>query len=324
MNQSLNTQHILLVGPGAMGLDYFKVLKSLQVGKVSVVGRGDTSSSVFAKTTGVAPEVGLSAFLSKNPADQINAAIVAVNVEELAGCVKTLIEHGIKSILLEKPGGTDLNEIGEVAAFAEKYGATINIAYNRRFYSSVRTLRKLCEKEGGIQSLHFDFTEWEHVILPKISDKKVLDNWIYANSSHMIDLAFHLAGDPKSWNSYASHSLDWHPKAAVFAGAGITQKNVLFSYSSNWIAPGRWGMEICTKESKYFLRPVEKLHVQKHRSVAVNLVDVDDTIDIEFKPGLYLQVQAVLENGGHPNMLKIDQHYRQARDVLARIVEPNH
>ena len=41
---------------------------------------------------------------------------------------------------------------------------------------------------------------------------------------------------------------------------------------------------------------MEKLQVQELGSVAVNPVALDDHLDIDFKPGLYLQTKAFLEN----------------------------
>ena len=65
---------------------------------------------------------------------------------------------------------------------------------------------------------------------------------------HVVDLAFYLCGKPDEISCYTTGGLNWHSAASVFAGAGITKKNVLFSYNANWGAPGRWGVEIMTKK----------------------------------------------------------------------------
>ena len=43
-------------------------------------------------------------------------------------------------------------------------------------------------------------------------------------------------------------------------------------------------------------RPLEKLQIQKIRSVVIEEIDINDKLDTEYKPGLYLQLKAFLEN----------------------------
>ena len=72
-------------------------------------------------------------------------------------------------------------------------------------------------------------------------------------------------------------------------------KNALFSYHANWEAPGRWSVEILTPKHRLYFKPMETLQIQEIGSVAVNPVQIDDTLDKEFKPGLYLQVKSFLD-----------------------------
>ena len=50
----------------------------------------------------------------------------------------------------------------------------------------------------------------------------------FGNSSHVIDLVFHLIGKPMDWNFWHSGTIDWHPSSSKFVGAGITDRNILF------------------------------------------------------------------------------------------------
>ena len=111
-----------------------------------------------------------------------------------------------------------------------------------------------------------------------------------SNSTHVVDLAFNLGGLPKELASYTSGSLDWHPSASVFCGAGKSDKNALFNYAANWESAGRWSIEILTKNHKLILRPMEKLQIQNRGSIALNFVsDIDYSLDEKYKPGLFLQ-----------------------------------
>ena len=154
--------------------------------------------------------------------------------------------------------------------------------------------RKLISEDGGATSCIFEFTEWSHVIAPLVKGPGVKEAWFLANSTHVVDLAFHLCGSPKDWAAWQGGALDWHPAAARFSGSGITELDILFSYHADWDAPGRWGIEVLTRKNRFILRPMEQLQVMEKGSVSVKSLDLDDELDKKFKPGLYRQVQAFL------------------------------
>ncbi|GAB3415013.1 Gfo/Idh/MocA family oxidoreductase [Massilia agilis] len=289
-----NSNQVLLVGAGPMAVDYAKVLTAL--GRdIVVVGRSDASAAAFEEKTGI-PAIpgGLDAYLERGGTCP-ELAIVAVGVEALAQTTCRLLASGVRRVLLEKPGALTRAEILAVDAASRETGAQVLIAYNRRFYASTLRALELIEEQGGVQSMHFEFTEWGHVIAPLVKAPGVKPAWLLGNSTHVIDLAFYLAGQPQVWHGYTSGSLDWHPASAVFAGAGRTERGALFSYQANWAAPGRWGVEVLTGESRLIFRPMETLQLMRKGSVAIEPVAIDDRLDKQFKPGLYVQVSRFLE-----------------------------
>lgn len=301
---------IWLIGAGLMSQDYAKVLQALDQ-PFNVIGRGESSALVFEDKTGRAVvRGGLGATLQTS--GHPDAAIVAVGVEQLANTTEMLVKAGTKRILLEKPGGLDLSEIDSLDRCASQHGAEVLIAYNRRFYGSVEQARRYINEDGGVVSAQFEFTEWSHVIAPMRKASEVKERWVLGNSSHVIDLAFHLIGVPSDWNFWSSGSMDWHTAAARFAGAGISEKGVLFSYSADWQAPGRWGLEMMTKKRRLILRPMENLHVTQHGSVVIEPVESLDTLDKDFKPGLYRQTEAFL-GGGNELFCRLSDQVRNAR-----------
>jgi len=188
----------------------------------------------------------------------------------------------------------NLSEIVLLDQCAVEYCAEVLIGYNRRFYGSVEQARQFIDEDGVVLSAQFEFTEWSHVIAPLQKAAGVKPHWVIGNSSHVIDLAFHLIGMPADWRFWNTGSIDWHPASARFAGAGVTKKGVVFSYLSDWEAPGRWGVEIMTRNRRLILRPMEQLQVTKLGSVAVEPVEAINTLDKEFKPGLYKQTKAFI------------------------------
>lgn len=285
---------ILLVGAGPMAIEYATVLRALGLHPV-VIGRGEGSALKFQDATGVpAATGGLRAWLSTASQPLPSRAIVA-NAEKWIGeSARDLMGAGVKQVLLEKPGGFDPADIVAVQACAKEHGVRVDIGYNRRFYAAVQAAQALIAADGGVRSFNFEFTEWSHVVGTIEKEEGVKEQWFLSNSTHVIDLAFHLGGQPTNWTAYASGGLPWHPLASVFSGAGVTDQGALFSYQANWEAPGRWGVEILTRKHRLILRPMEKLQVQKIGSVAIEPLPLPHDLDDRFKPGLYRQVQAFM------------------------------
>lgn len=281
-----------LIGAGPHAQEYAKVLVDLGV-PFEVVGRGAGSAQAFEANTGKSVITGgLGNALQTRTAPA--AAIIAASFEQLADTALALINAGTKRILLEKPGGITVAELANVTQAARGHGTQVWVGYSRRFYASTKAAREMIAEDGGPVSCNFEFTEWSHLIEPMPLPAEVKNAWVIANSSHVMDLAFHLCGLPREWKGWHSGRMVWHEAGARFAGAGITDKDVLFSYHADWQAPGRWSVEVLTRKRRLIFRPTEQLQVTSLASVAVEKVLLDDELDIRFKPGLYRQTQAFL------------------------------
>lgn len=288
------SQKILLLGAGPIAIEYSKIIQSLGHEFV-VVGRGSESAKTFETATNHKVLLGgIEANLEV--AKSCSKAIVATSEDTLDSVTLKIIDLGIKHILVEKPGSKDFASLSHLASHAQEKKAQVYIAYNRRFFQSVKALKEMIVQDGGLESMHFEFTEWSHVIAGIQKNEGVKENWLWHNSSHVIDLAFYLAGNPEKMNTFKKDQLDWHPAGKVFVGAGLTENNVLFSYHANWGGPGRWSLELITSKNRYYLKPIEELQIQKLGTVKVDLVELDNSLDKNWKPGYYLQTQAFLNS----------------------------
>lgn len=284
---------IWLIGAGEMSVNYLKVLEAKNE-KFIVIGRGEMSATKYQKDTGQPVVIGgLKKFLATNP-ETPTSAIVSVGVDQLYNTTRKLLDYGVKHILVEKPGGMLAKEIESLKEHCGNLKANVYIAYNRRFFSSVRKAQEMISLDGGVTSFNFELTEWGHVIEKLDKTPEVLSKWFLANSTHVADLAFYLGGKPEQLSNYITGALDWHPTSSIFAGAGISDKGALFNYSANWESAGRWSVEILTNKNKYILRPMEQLRIQQRGSLKTDIVKINDKIDLDFKPGLYMQVSAFL------------------------------
>ena len=280
-----------LVGAGPMAQAHAAVLDSLGV-RYEVIGRGKESSTTFQTETGRAVSAGgvQSAIARGAVPDQ---AIVAVGVDQLAEVTSTLLEAGVTRLLVEKPGGLGSAELVGVRDKAPN--AEVVIAYNRRHYASTSTARQIIAEDGGVSSFFFEVTEWPHATEPKQVEPPVRERWLLAQSSHVIDLAFHLGGQPVDWACWHKGSLVWHQESSRFAGAGVTAAGATFGFHGDWEAPGRWGLEVMTRSHRLIFRPLETLQVMSIGSLDVVSAPIDDDVDRAFKPGIHEQTRAFLQ-----------------------------
>ena len=118
---------------------------------------------------------------------------------------------------------------------------------------------------------------------------------------------------------------DWNEGPTQFVGSGKTEKNVLFTYHANWTSAGRWGVEVLTKESRYILRPIEKLFRQPVGSVQIEEISLPAQV-ADLKPGLLEQVAAFMAPDRHENKLLVPlkeqiemfRHYERINSVAQR------
>lgn len=298
--------HCLVLGAGYMTEEYLKILNFKQIETV-VLSRGQRNINKIKdkfKVTAFAGGLELFNFDSYI----FTHAIVAVSVQDLYSVTCTLIKKGIKNILVEKPACLNTDELENLIYLSNEFNVNIFIAYNRRFYNSVTTLKEKIFDEGGIQLVNFEFTEWIHTIDQNKFPIEVLNKFFLANSTHVVDTVFDLIGNPKTLSSLVmGNKISWHPSGSLFIGFGISTNGIPFSYSSNWTSAGRWSIEVLTSENRYYLKPMENLSVQKNGSIDILPVIISNEIDKGFKPGLNNMIDEFF-SAYCENLCTLEQH----------------
>lgn len=299
---------LLLVGAGYMGAEYGKALSKLDVPYIALT-RSKTSAEAFAEKTGhSAVSSDLKSFIATHQSP--TAAIVAVPVSNLFEVSLDLLEWGVERLLIEKPGALNQEELLLLEKKSLEMGASCYIAYNRRFYPSVQQAKKMIQADGGPVSFCFEFTEWSTVIEGSSHPAEVKENWLLANSSHVIDLAFFLGGGlPVEMNCLSKGGTSWHPRGSVYAGSGCTESGALFCYMANWESAGRWGVEVCTQQRRYVLRPLEELAVIERNTIAQEIIIPNDSHP-DIKIGIVEEVAAFLGGEGEVQLPSLSEHLK--------------
>ncbi len=301
---------LLLVGTGQMAGEYAKVLRALEIPTVAV-GRCSERSARFAQATGL--EVfsgGVETYLSVHPPP--SHAIVATGVEELSNVSQLCLKRGVTQLLVEKPGALNLSALEGTEELRKACSASVFIGYNRRFLSSTQRCRRELERDGGVTSFRFDFTELVHCLKDQSRSTNLLAHWFEANSTHVVDLAFFLGGEPSRLQALAQGDLSWHPRGARFVGHGLSRLGAPFSYHADWLAPGRWSVELRSHHRRFLLCPLEELRIQEHSSFTEQVTAIDP-IDLKFKAGLYLQVQAFISPDPSDDLMTLSQQVERMR-----------
>ncbi len=180
-------------------------------------------------------------------------------MHELKAAAMAAIDAGNKNILVEKPAALYSSILnGWQGQIPEE--VRLRVAYNRLVYPNFWKLKSLIAgNQETITSCFYMFTEWIHTINFNNNRPECYQRWGIANSLHVISMAHSLIGMPVRFSADRTGSLPWHQSGAQFAGSGVTEKDVAFSYHADWGSAGRWGIDIMTSSMAYRLIPMEQL-----------------------------------------------------------------
>ena len=283
---------VLIIGSGNIANEYAIALSKLKIKNITVLGNTEEGLQKFRQFVNFklihgGYENNLSSIEKKD------LVIVATPIPILTKTTKLAIENGQTRILIEKPGSVFKDDLIYLESLIKKQ--KVRIAYNRLFYPSFHKLKLLAEKDGGITSCKFDFTEWIHTIPFGKYKEEVYKRWGISNSLHVISMAFELIGMPEKISTYQNGKLEWHPSGSVFVGSGISENKIPFSYHANWNGGGRWGVEVVTKENIYRLIPLEKLYGLSKGSTEWKEIVVESAFP-KVKDGIAEEIAVMLDD----------------------------
>jgi len=270
------------VGFGDIAPKYVDVLKKFNC-QIGVLSRN------YEKTVSKAKKFGITEIFSsvnQIPMDEIDFFIILVNPENNSKILKELIPFK-KPILVEKPVVFNSKDLDDLISDNSKFQTKVMVAMNRRFYSIFNKALKYLEEKGKkIDSITIEAPErFTDVNLPKFS-KFVKEKWAFSNPIHCIDLIRFFGGDVTK--------IDVNRKLEKFSFSAIghCEKNIEFTYISNWKTPGSWSVCLYSDETKIFFSPLEKgVIIEKNNRIEIT----PEEYDVELKPGFYMQIKYFFE-----------------------------
>ena len=290
---------IAIIGAGYMAEEHLKVFSAIPDVELSGI-----CSRTFHRAESLAQKFKISVVCDSIAAlyesSRADLVIIAVPELQLLSVLKQAARHPWK-MLVEKPLGYNFENALEIVNLINSLNADIYIALNRRHYSSTRYALNKIQNDTGTRVVHV--IDQENLIEARNSGQpnKVIENWMFANSVHLIDyFSIFCRGIVLKIENLKSS----FEGSSYFISSIIEfESGDLGIYNGIWDAPGPWHVTITTAGTRYEFRPLENLSIQTFPSRELQIIpkSVEDTL---FKPGLAVQSeQAILMLRGLPHSL---------------------
>lgn len=284
----MNTVKLGIIGAGGMAQKHLEVIRAMA--GVEVVG---ITSRTRSKAEALASEYGIPVVFddlkSMISGAKPDALMVLVSCAQTYQVTVAALAHGLP-LFVEKPAGLLPEENRKLAELASARGIQTMVGFNRRYYSIFHKGLGIIKKHGPLLGVCVDGHErmWRIREGKKFS-KSELDNWIFANSVHTIDLLRFFGGDIKNIHSIAQRRFK-EARGDQFAAIMNFDSGAIGQYCSHWYSPGGWRAVLYGDGVTVEFKPLEKA-VWIGRDFVVHEIEPDEE-DVKFKPGLYRQMEA--------------------------------
>lgn len=277
---------VAVIGAGYMAREHIRAFQELS--SVDIVG-------IYSRTRSRAEELARDFNLCKvydsieNLYRSTHADLVVVAVSELS--VKEVcfscFQHSWM-VLIEKPAGYNVADAELIEATARAMNRRAYVALNRRHYGSTRTVLADLHNLKGPRLISITDQEDRVAALSMGQPQLVVENWMYANAIHLIDL-FRVFG--RGAITRVERTLPWAGGTSCYVAATIHfESGDAGLYEAVWDGPGPWAVSVNTSAKRWEMRPLEVASFQLAGQRTLQKA-TDDPQDIEFKPGLREQAR---------------------------------
>lgn len=306
---------VCIIGAGSMAEEHIKAFRDIT--GLQIVG-------IYSRTPERAHQLAAKYEISdvytsiESLYEKTKAALVIIAVSELSTkdvCLEAFNYPWV--CLVEKPAGYNLENAESIAEVAKAKNRRVFVALNRRLYSSTQIALNDIETSNAPRLIHV--YDQQDIISAKKAGRtqQILDNWMFANSIHLIDY-FTILG--RGEIASITHMIGWNP-----SDPGFVIAKILFSsgdigiYEAVWNCPGPWAVTITTQEKRWELRPLEKAIVQVYPSRQQESI-LPNHWDIQFKPGFRQQAEeAIKAVKGEQCKLATIQEALESMKLVAKI-----
>lgn len=277
---------VAFVGAGNMVTEHIKAFRDIPGVELSgIFSRTPDRAEYLAKEFGVGVVcASISELYEKTKAEMVVIAVSELSVRAVAQECFTYPW----ACLIEKPAGYNVAEAEAIAMSARSAGSRAFVALNRRHYSSTRAVLQDLASNDEPRLIHVQDQEDTIRALQSGQPKLVVENWMYANSIHVIDYFTALG---RGAVVEVQPFVRWNPDQPGFVAAKISfESGDIGLYQAAWNAPGPWAVSVTTRAKRWEMRPLEQASFQLNGQRKLESVSSHEW-DRQFKPGLRRQAE---------------------------------
>jgi predicted dehydrogenase len=275
---------VAIIGAGYTAREHVRAFKDVP----GVVLAG-IYSRTRARAEAMAAEFGIAAVCDSVAElhERTRADLVVVTVVELSmNAVLTEVFRQPWTVLAEKPPGYCLADSLEIQKAAHASQRRVFVAFNRRAMSSTLAVREQLQQSAGSRFIKLQDQENQTAALAAGQPAIVVDNWMYANSIHLVD---YLRMFARGAVTKVEQIVPYRPSAETVLVHLEYDSGDHAMYEGIWHASGPWAVSVTVPRERWELRPLEQLVTQR-------LGEKPQTIpaaqrDTDFKPGYRLQAE---------------------------------
>jgi predicted dehydrogenase len=305
---------ITIVGAGYMAIEHARAFAAIDgVTIVGVVGRSTERAQALAKHHGCAVFDDIETMYRETKAD---AVVVAVPELACRAVCEQVFEHPWVS-LLEKPVGCNYQEALYLDEISMRRKRVAFVGLNRRSYHATREAQNLLAESDSPRFILVHDTQDTNAARQSGQPEQVVRNWMFANSVHLVDYIRQFGrGDitavdvPLCFDAENPHSVS----ATVSFSSGDRAV-----YFGAWNLPGPWYVTVANEALRVELRPLETVSFQRRGTRTLTPVE-GCRADIDFKPGLYVQAQQLINAiHGRPTSLATLREATETMRLVSQI-----
>ena len=203
------------------------------------------------------------------------------------------------TIFTEKPLGLNYVQAKNLIKLSLKKKRKLFIALNRRNFISTKELVKIIDKKRNIKR-NVEILDQQSPNR-KYFTKKVIDNWQFANSIHLIDYISLICRGKIS--SYKKKLIELNSKQKVLECEIKFSSGDTCKYRALWFLPGRWQVKVRLDKLIYTLRPLEKLKISELNKSNFSDLKLNYSLDNKFKPGFFSQAKNLINDHKKNNLV---------------------
>lgn len=215
----------------------------------------------------------------------IDAIIILVSPSSMTKVIRDVI-IAKKPFFAEKPIGLNFKDVKLLNKIATKNKSINMIGFNRRFYHIFHKGLEIIKKKGKLLSISIEGHErfWK---VKKIRSLKMQKNWLYANSSHTIDLIRFFGNEVKNIKVFSNH---YKNSKSNFSASILFKDGKIGTYQSNWYSPGGWSVKLYGEGVTVIFDPLESGYYKNTNNKLYKIES--NRYDRKYKPGFYKQMEA--------------------------------